>query len=185
MLPSVALHLEGSQPWQIAAIYPERTRCAIIHEVPFENPPSLEALIPKSDEEITATCQMIFRAHMIEQEVNNGPQKWDALGKDYHGRLAKNYVTWIRNYANAVEIGGNELASEPENLRRRSIFWTVGALNASENGVPVVWKSNIEKASAAGLSVNTTRLNSLHFPALTVPDDMAGWIIECIGQVKD
>lgn len=166
----------------MCALYPDQAKCGIIHEMPVSTPQFISDLALMSDEQIAATCAVIFRSNMIEQDVNDAPKKWDALGGEYHGRLAKNYVTWIRGYVQAIEVGNYELAKVPQNLTRRPIFWTTGALNGSDGGI---WSSNLQLASAAGLEVDTKRLNCLHFPALSVTEDQAAWIKECIEQVKD
>jgi len=72
----------------------------------------------------------------------------------------------------------------PENLLRRPVFWTVGGLNAGAEKGEGIWKSNFQLAGAAGLKVNTERLQCLHFPSVTVPEELADWIGECVEKVK-
>ena len=137
-----------------------------------------------SDEQIVQACESTFGGALIEQDANDGAEKWKALGPEYHARLKRNYVTWIRGYVDAIEVGGAELASEPENLKRRPIFWTVGALNPGVERDAGRWATNIKAAKAAGLEVERERLRCLHFPSVTVPDELAAWIAECIGKVE-
>ena len=138
-----------------------------------------------SDEEIVAVSRAMYAKGLIEQDANDGSKKWEALGAKYHARLEKNYVTWVRGYVDAVEVGSREVARETENLLRRPIFWTVGALNPGLEKEEGIWKSNFELAREAGLKVNRERLRCLHFPSVTVPEDLAVWIGECVEKVKD
>lgn len=170
----------GGTTLALSALYPSRVKCGVVHEVPFDRVDFLEDMQELSDEEITAVCQGMFGSSMIEQDINDGRKKWQALPPEYHARLAKNYVTWIRGYCNAIEVGGREIASIPENLQQRPIFWTVGSLNEGADGDGGVWKSNFELASNAGLTIDTKRLRSMHFPAVTIPEDVANWIAECV-----
>ncbi|KAK5078207.1 hypothetical protein LTR64_003386 [Lithohypha guttulata] len=175
----------GSAVLGLCALYPHRTKCGIVHEIPFGTFPVLVDMLSMADHEITAACENFFANAFVEQDINDGRKKWDGLGSDYHARLAKNYVTWVKGYINSVELGSNELASDPKNLQQRPIFWTVGGLNPGVEHEDGAWKQNFEMARAAGLEVNTKRLNCLHFPAVTVPEDTADWIRESVAKVKD
>jgi len=167
----------GSTALGLLALCPERVRCAIIHEVPFDIPPFKEWQ-QQPDETIIANCQQMFKYGFIE-EANSGREKWDALGEDYHKRLEKNYVTWIKNYPGHLEVAGQEYAT-PEILTRRPVFWTVGALSSKE-----IWGRNWEFAEKAGLKVNAEVLECLHFPHVTIPEKLVDWIRDCIEEVKD
>ena len=145
----------------------------------------LDSMLSLSDDQIAAACQGIFAHGFIEQDVNDGAKKWESLGAEYHARLARNYVTWIRGYVNTVEPGGRELASVPANLQQRPIFWTVGSLNEGADLGEGFWKSNFELASAASLKIRVERLRCLHFPSVTVPEELVEWIKECVEKVKD
>jgi hypothetical protein len=82
------------------------------------------------------------RPALVFRNVMNGkPESWDALGEEYHKRLERNYVTWVRRYL----CQGSQL-STVEQLRGRNISWTVGAL--SETGSTI---RNIQAAGAAGI----------------------------------
>ena len=175
----------GSATLGLCALYPSRVKCGIMHEVPLDRPDILLPMKEMGDEEITDTCRGFFANTFIEQDVNDGGKKWKGLGPEYHARLAKNYVVWVRNYVDTVELAGRELASAPENLQRRPIFWTVGSLNPGVEKEEGFWKTDFEIAKAAGLNVDRERLRCLHFPSVTVPDELAGWIKECVQSVKD
>lgn len=166
----------GSTILGLLTLCPERINCAIVHEIPFDTAP-FAAWQQQSDEDIVANCQQMFKYNFIE-EANSGQEKWDALGEDYHKRLEKNYVTWIKNYPGRVEVAGREDAT-PEILTRRPVFWTVGALSSKE-----VWSRNWEFAEKAGLEVNAEVLECLHFPHVTIPEKLVDWIRNCIEQVK-
>lgn len=169
----------------LCALYPARVKCGIVHEVPLDAPDVLGDMLSLSDEELAAACRGLFARGFIEQDANDGGKKWEALGAEYHARLAGNYVTWVRGYVNAMEPAAREVASVPANLQRRPIFWTVGSLNPGVELGEGFWKSNFEVARAAGLKIEIERLRCLHFPSVTVPEELAGWIGECVGKVKD
>lgn len=173
----------GGATLALCALYPSRVKCGIVHEIPLDKVEALLDMLDMSDEEITALCRGLYANGIIEQDVNDGKAKWEALGHEYHFRLEKNYVTWVRGYVNAVEVGSQELASDPENLRQRPIFWTVGSLNPGAGTEEGIWKSNFNMARQAGLKVNNKVLRSLHFPSVTVPEDLAAWIEDCISKV--
>ena len=169
----------------LCALYPARAKCGIVHEVPFDAPEMLANLKKLSDEQIIAACQGIFAHRFIEQDVNDGAKKWEALGAEYHTRLLKNYVTWVKGYVNALEPGAREVVSVPANLHKRPIFWTVGSLNQGIESGEGFWKSNFEVSRAAGLKIDIERLRCLHLPNITIPEQLVGWIEECVGKVKD
>lgn len=174
----------GCATLALSALYPARVKCGIVHEVPFDCPEPIAEMRNLSDEEIPAACKRLFDAAFVEQDANDGAKKSETLGADYYARREKNFVTWIRGYATHVEPPTREIASVPTNLQKRPIFWTVGGLNPGAEVGGGSWKSNFELAKAAGLKVNVERLKCLHFPSVTVPEDLVGWITECIGKVK-
>lgn len=168
----------------LCALYPSRVKCGIAHEVPFAAPENWLPFQSLSDEEIVATCTQVMGA-FIEGNVNDGKKKWEALGSEYHARIAGNFVTWTKEYVGSIEAENFKLASDPENLQRRPIFWTVGSLNENPEAEGSLWKSDFELASKAGLTVHVDKLNSLHFPSVTVPEQLAAWIDDCVRSVKD
>lgn len=174
----------GNATLALCALYPARVKCGIVHEVPVGRFGALDNMRSLSDEQITAACQGLFAHGFIEQDANDGGKKWEALGAEYHARLAKNYVTWVKGYFHAAETGGREVPSVPADLQQRPIFWTVGSLNPGVEFGEGVWKRDFEVARAAGLKVDVERLKCLHFPSVTVPEELVGWIGDCIGKVK-
>lgn len=167
----------------ICALYPSRARCGILHEAPFDAAPYLNEMKELDDEDIIALCQMSYKNGFIEKDINDGQKKWKDMGVEYHKRLEGNYVTWMRGYVDSIEHSGRALASVKENLLKRPLFWTVGGLNTGADKGEGAWKSNFELASAAGLEVNTERLHCLHFPSVTIPEELAAWIEECVGKM--
>ena len=169
----------------LCALYPARVKCGIIHEVPFDCPDVLAEMRSLSDSEVAESCSRLLGLGFIEQDANDGVQKWGAMGTDYHTRLAKNFVTWVRGYVTILEPPAREIASVPANLQKRPIFWTVGSLNPGAELGEGAWKSNFELSRAANLKVDVERLRCLHFPSVTVPEELVGWIGECVEKVKD
>lgn len=175
----------GCATLALCALYPARVKCGIIHEVPLHCADVLANMRSMSDEQIVAACRGIFANGFIEHEVNDGLRKWQNLGDEYHSRMVKNYVTWVRGYVNNLEAKAGEIARVPGNLQKRPIFWTVGSLNEGAELGEGRWKTNFEVTRAAGLKVNVERLRCLHFPSVTVPEELVGWIGECVEKVKD
>ncbi|KAK3676963.1 hypothetical protein LTR78_003168 [Recurvomyces mirabilis] len=160
----------------LVALYPERVHCGMVHEVPFEAPPQLLAMTQKSDDEVSANCEYFFANYLIEQTDNDGRAKWEALGSEYHARLKRNYVTWVRHYVGQFEAHSLGLAAK---FQQRPVFWTVGGLSD-----PKAWSKDWEVATTAGVSVSTDVLPCLHFPAVTVTKKTRDWISGCVVSVK-
>lgn len=163
----------------LVALYPELIKCGIVHEVPFACPPFFLPWKELDDEVISATCKEFFAKHFIEDE-----EKWNDLGPEYHTRLSKNYVTWVRHIMGICEEIGRQLAT-PENLNKRPLFWTVGSQNQGVEQEEGIWQLDFEVAREAGLSVDKETLKCLHFPAVTVPQDTARWIDSCVKRASD
>lgn len=162
----------------LAASYPESITCGIVHEVPFECPQPLIDLQKLSDEQVAALCKHFFATGFIEDEA-----KWAALGAEYHKRLSKNYVTWMRHVVGRSEDASRKIATA-EYLNKRPLFWTVGALTPGAQEHEGIWALDFTVAESAGLQVDTTTLKCMHFPAVTVPDATAKWIDGCIKKVE-
>lgn len=168
----------GGAVLALVALYPEHVVCGIVHEIPI-GPPALAVgdLAKKPDEELISYLADFFRNRFIEQE-NDGQAKWDALGPEYHARLEKNFLVWIHGMARGrYTMQTLELATA-ENLRKRPVFWTVGALSDPEK-----FAKDFEVAEMAGIEVRTDVVRCLHFPYVTVPERLAEWVVECTRQV--
>jgi hypothetical protein len=119
----------------------------------FPDPDTVEA------EELATIVGSVFRNVM-----NDSAEAWDGLGADFHGRLRRNYGTWVRHYV-PLE---NRSYTRSE-LTRRPIVWTVG-------GFSVIWPfvSNFLTAQRAGIEIGLLR--SKHFPQVSVPEELADHI---------
>lgn len=171
----------GGAALALAALYPSRVLCCIVHEVPMNRFAEMDPMLKMSDEELIATCQFIFDNVIIEQD---GLAKWKGLGAEHHDRLKPNFVKWVRNYTYSFEDAANEMfVGHPENLRHRPVFWTVGALREGVKEGEGMWEVNFMAAKAAGLTVDGERLRCNHLPNVTVPEDTAAWIGECVNKV--
>ncbi|KIV85055.1 hypothetical protein PV11_00791 [Exophiala sideris] len=138
----------------LAASYPERIQSAVVHEVPLSA--KLRMFTGKTDDEIVDTCRQLFADVMVEDR-----EAWLALGTEYHGRLDRNYLTWVHRYVNRVErsFTGDELT-------RRPIHWTVGELSPMG-----LYFENVVAACGAGIPIGL--LPCRHFPQVTIPDTLA------------
>jgi pimeloyl-ACP methyl ester carboxylesterase len=112
-----------------------------------------------SDEEIVRACKDLFR-----NQLNENGEAWDAMGDEFHKRLERNYVTWVRRY-----VGRLGRTPTPDQLRARPVAWTVGALTP----VGSVF-GNVALAHAAGLQIGL--LTCRHFPQVSIPEVLAGHI---------
>ncbi|KUJ08395.1 alpha/beta-hydrolase [Mollisia scopiformis] len=153
----------------ILKFYPERVRNIVIHEVPFGAPDFVYALKEQSDEAVVSSCRVLFRDAMV-----GDPEAWDALGEEYHERLEKNYVTWIRHYAGVLE-NENWEAVVKDNTKR--ISWSVGGQSHM-----AFFFENVVLASKCGIDVQL--LDCKHFPQVTLPDKLAQWIKSCCEKAE-
>jgi hypothetical protein len=94
--------------------------------------------------------------------MNDDPAAWESLGDEYHTRLAKNYVTWVRRYVAA----GLPPLHRSEDLAGKPITWTIGGLTPA-----MTFLDNVVLAVKAGLTVDT--LICKHFPQVSAPDMLA------------
>lgn len=153
----------------LAADHPEVVRNCIVHEAalvkdyawPEMEDRLLRGLGQVGDAGIAQACKAMFR-----DQMNQYPEKWDALGEAYHQRLARNYVTWIRQYgANASEIP----SYTREQLTRRPVAWSIGGFSPVWFGI-----SNLRVAARAGIEVAILRCR--HFPQVEIPEDLVSHI---------
>ena len=150
-----------------------------MHEVPLQPHPLFASLAEKTDDEIADWCASFFANNFIEQELNSGRAKWDALGPEYHERLRCNFPVWIRGLCvNEWDARTLELLT-PEKLRAVPLFWTVGGLSPRE-----AWGKNFEVAGWAGIEVRTDVLECLHFPYVSIPERLEDWIAECVEKTQ-
>ena len=159
----------GQVALRLAAQEPDLVRRAIVHEVApaatFPQPPSgvtpLPALSPGStDEDIVLACKYRFRNVM-----NENAEAWDSLGEEYHRRLERNYVTWVRRYFGLPDMR----MPTSEELQRRPVTWTIGGLTEAAK-----FFNNVLAAHAAGIEVGL--LMCKHFPQVSIPEVLADHI---------
>lgn len=144
----------------LAADYPHLVRNIVVHEVAL--PPKVPGgpiadLVKLSDEVAARVCADIFRNLM-----NENAAAWDALGDDYHHRLKRNYVTWVRRYI--ASKGMREFSTEE--LQRRTVTWTIGGLTPA-----AAFFDNVMLANSAGIPIGL--LMCRHFPQVSIPDMLA------------
>jgi pimeloyl-ACP methyl ester carboxylesterase len=142
----------------LAADHSELIQNIVVHEVPLSLSPMVSQLTALSDDEVVRRCSETFRNHM-----NENSEAWDALGEDYHRRLARNYVTWVRRY-----VGRKNLLRTftVEELRRRPVTWTIGGLTPA-----AAFFENVVVAHSAGLQIGL--LMCRHFPQVSIPGALA------------
>lgn len=158
----------GLAALSLVARHPEIVRNAIVHEaallrdsVPPDATATLFALNDLDDTAIVDSCKGLFR-----NQANSDARAWDAIGQDYHLRLEKNYVTWVRHY---LWEGLADHRYTSEELGYRPISWSVGGLWDSW-----IVATNAEVARRANLNVES--LPCKHFPQVEIPDLLAARI---------
>lgn len=143
-------------------------RHAVVHEVALAAsgkarlPPFLMAATKMDDSGIVASMSDLYA-----NVLNEDAQLWKALGDDYHARLEKNYVTWIRRYVD----GKPHPPVDPAALTGLPIIWTIGGLS-----LVVAVFDNIQTSHRAGIELGM--LPSRHFPQVSIPDKLAAHIRE-------
>jgi pimeloyl-ACP methyl ester carboxylesterase len=131
---------------------------AIVHEVAMAAATALLGdLASLDDSTVVETCQYLFANVM-----NDDPAAWEALGEEYHARLAANYVTWVRRYL----APGILPEQSPEDLAGKPITWTIGGLTTA-----MTFLDNVVLATKAGLPISA--LMCKHFPQVSAPDMLA------------
>jgi hypothetical protein len=158
----------------VVADHPEVVRNAMVHEAALVNEYAwpemsnrLSALNQLDDAGIVAACKDMFR-----NQMNADPRAWDALGAEYHARLEKNYVTWIRHYTRDI---AQQRTYSAQDLLRRPVAWSIGGFSAVWFGI-----SNLRVAQRAGIEVEILRCR--HFPQVEIPDDLSNHIAKNAGQ---
>jgi pimeloyl-ACP methyl ester carboxylesterase len=164
----------GLAALSLVARHADVVRNAIVHEAALINdvplPEVVEALSGMNnldDVAIVGACKDLFRTKFI-----SDGRAWDALGDEYHRRLEKNYVTWVRHY---VWAGLANRTYSSEELTRRPIAWSIGGFSEVWFGV-----SNLRVAQRANLTVDI--LPCKHFPQVEVPGLLADRIRKCVEQ---
>jgi pimeloyl-ACP methyl ester carboxylesterase len=146
--------------------YPQRVERLMIHEVPMSIPPGFEVISQLAETDVPqviAICKNIFTNVMNEDQA-----AWEALGPEYHERLEKNYVTWIRKHVESLPF----TEWKKEDVMTKPVFWTVGALSMMGS-----WFANVVMACETGIPI--AMLPCRHFPQVSVPEKLAEYIRSC------
>ena len=146
--------------------YPERVDRLIIHEVPLSIPPEMKIiaqLVDTDEPQVVTICQNLFSNVMNENQA-----AWEALGPDFHKRLRKNYVTWIRKYVESLPF----TEWKKEEVMTKPVFWTVGALSTMG-----AWFDNVVMACDSGIRIGM--LPCRHFPQVSIPEKLVEYILVC------
>jgi len=159
----------GQAVLSLVADHPDIVRNGIVHEAALSKdvawPDMMESRFAQmnslDDAGVLEACKDWFRNRM-----NGDPQAWDALGADYHRRLEKNYVTWVRRYFKA---GVMDRSYNAEELTKRPIAWSIG-------GFSEVWSriGDLRVAQRADIEVEIFRCK--HFPQVEIPDVLTSHI---------
>lgn len=148
--------------------YEERVERILIHEVPMHVIGGLRDWVdlpPSEDSKLIAHCKGVFANVMNEDAV-----AWESLGPDYHQRLEKNFVTWVKTYMPVVDDA--KWDKEELKAKKDRINWTLGGL------MPLgIFYENIIVATEAGIAIKV--LNCKHFPYVSIPGALAEYIREC------
>jgi pimeloyl-ACP methyl ester carboxylesterase len=158
----------GATVLGMVADYPTRVLSGIVHEVPLAQIEQVEALTKLSDPEIVSTCREMWSTFLCEDKA-----AWEALGSEYHARLDKNYVTWVRQY---VSKRGKISFTEKE-LKQRPIIWTIGALSPAG-----LFFENVKAAVKADIPISL--LPCKHYPQVSIPEKLAEHIKESALRVE-
>jgi len=159
----------GIAALSLAADHPEIVRNIVVHEAALVKdvawPEAARARFVQlgnlDDDGIVKACKDWFRNGM-----NSNPAAWDALGPDYHQRLEKNYVTWVRRYGSA---SGEFPSYGREALTRRPIAWSIGGFSEVHFAI-----SNLRVARRGDIDVEI--LTCKHFPQVEIPEVLASHI---------
>ena len=108
------------------------------------------------DAAVVESCKFAFG------HVNDDLAAWEALGDEYHARLADNYVTWVRRYV----ASGLPPPHSPDDLAGKPITWTIGGLNPAG-----MFFDNVVLAVKSGCPISL--LNCKHFPQVSAAGMLA------------
>jgi len=121
------------------------TRAALHEAAIIDNPEAAKAMpmfsmLALDDPGIVAALKPFFA-----NGFNEDTAAWEALGPEYHARLEKNYVTWLRNYIGHADP---TRGFDPAKITQRPLTWTIGSLSHPE------WlEGNMRLAAKAGVEI--------------------------------
>jgi pimeloyl-ACP methyl ester carboxylesterase len=137
--------------------HPGLVRNAVVHEVALAVPAALADLATLDDAAVFESCKFVY-GHVMNDDL----AAWEALGDEYHARLASNYVTWVRRYVTPEPPP----PPSPDDLAGKPITWTIGGLNPAG-----MFFDNVVLAVKAGCPISL--LNCKHFPQVSAPGMLA------------
>jgi pimeloyl-ACP methyl ester carboxylesterase len=140
--------------------YPDLVRNAVVHDVAMASATAgigLADFPALGDAAVVESCKYVF-AHVMNDDL----AAWEALGDEFHARLAKNYVTWVRRYL----APGLPPPHSPEDLAGKPITWTIGGLNPAAGVF-----DNVVLATQSGCPIGL--LMCKHFPQVSAPAMLA------------
>jgi pimeloyl-ACP methyl ester carboxylesterase len=141
--------------------HPDLVRTALVHEVAMAGAAApLADLAALDDDAVIESCKLAF-GHVLNDDL----AAWEALGNDYHARLAKNYVTWVRQYI----APGLLPQHSPEDLAGKPITWTIGAMSPAG-----MFFDNVVLAVKSDCPIGL--LPCKHFPQVNAPAMLAAHI---------
>jgi pimeloyl-ACP methyl ester carboxylesterase len=141
--------------------HPELVRSAVVHEVAMAGAAALLAdLTTLDDGAVVESCKFAF-GHVMNDDL----AAWEALGDEYHSRLANNYVTWVRRYVAPEPPPPHS----PEDLAGKPITWTIGGLNPAG-----MFLDNVVLAVKSGCPISP--LMCKHFPQVSAPEMLTAHI---------
>jgi len=170
-IPSATIYGSSSGGCFAVAMLQEhekRVERIIVHEIPMTVLKNLKdwAAWPESENpKIVEICQHVFLDGM-----NEDKEAWLGLGEEYHKRLEKNFIVWVKNYSPCVEA----LRWDKEELKRLKgkIHWTLGGQ------MPMaMFFENVVLTTEVGIRIKL--LDCKHFPYVSIPGVLAEYIHQC------
>ncbi|KAH7313857.1 zearalenone hydrolase [Stachybotrys elegans] len=149
----------------ILKAFPDRVRNAMPHEVPFYEAKSLSEFRAMSDEEIVEKI-----SHLTFVFLGADPKAWEALGKDCHERLKRNYVTWARGYTGTLT---HTIPTTAEDILKKPIDWSVGKATPT---IGTLVSENVEMGKSMGIEVKY--ISGSHFPSVDCPEEFAQYVVD-------
>ena len=150
----------GVAALQLVRDHADLVRNVVVHEVAVRDHAQLPgasrgaALVGLDDAAVVSGCRELY-----ESVFNEDGAAWRALGADYHARLERNYLTWIRHY---VADPTSRVSFHPPDLANRPIAWTIGGLSQVQ-----AFFSNVRLSHRAGIDMGI--LMCRHFPQVSIP----------------
>ncbi|GAP90066.2 putative zearalenone lactonohydrolase [Rosellinia necatrix] len=161
----------GAAVLALVAGYPERVRCALVHEVPTYHMEDLVSARELGDDDAVAAS---LAASVPAGSYARGGdlRAWFALGGDAHARLWRNYPRWARGYPRTIPPSS---PTAPEDLARRPLYWTVGADTPASR-----FLDNVVTAAKNGIDVGC--LPGMHFPYVSHPDAFVKHVADIVSK---